>query len=143
VGKLLTQMAKCCTPIPGDDVVGYITQGRGVSVHRQDCINIVQLGLDEPERIVNVSWGEELDNQYPVNIQVEAYDRTGLLNDITSLLANEKVNLLSMNTLSTKESHTALIRFTIEVSELSALSKLLHRINQLPNVLNVFRERDF
>lgn len=143
VGKLLTQMAKCCTPIPGDDIVGFITQGRGVSVHRQDCINIVQLGLDEPERIIDVSWGEELDNQYPVNIQVEAYDRTGLLNDITSLLANEKVNLLSMNTLSAKENHTACIRFTIEVGELSVLSKLLHRINQLPNVLNVFRERDF
>jgi GTP pyrophosphokinase len=143
VGKLLTQMAKCCSPIPGDDIVGFITQGRGVSVHRQDCINIVQLGLDEPERIIDVSWGEELDNQYPVNIQVEAYDRTGLLNDITSLLANEKVNLLSMNTLSAKENHTANIRFTIEVGELSVLSKLLHRINQLPNVLNVFRERDF
>ena len=143
VGKLLTQMAKCCTPIPGDGIVGFITQGRGVSVHRQDCINVVQLGLDEPERIVDVSWGEELDNQYPVNIQVEAYDRTGLLNDITGLLANEKVNLLSMNTLSTKESHTAIIRFTIEVGELSVLSKLLHRINQLPNVLNVFREKDF
>jgi len=143
VGKLLTQMAKCCTPIPGDDIVGYITQGRGVSVHRQDCINIVQLGLDEPERIVNVNWGEELDNQYPVNIQVEAYDRTGLLNDITSLLANEKVNLLSMNTLSAKENHMATIRFTIEVGELGVLSKLLHRINQLPNVSNVFREKDF
>ncbi len=143
VGKLLTQMAKCCTPIPGDDVIGYITQGRGVSVHRQDCINIAQLGLDEPERIVNVNWGEEVDNQYPVNIQVQAYDRTGLLSDITSLLANEKVNLLSMNTLSTKEDHTASIRFTIEVGELSVLSKILHRINQLPNVLNVFRERDF
>ncbi|MBJ7538374.1 GTP diphosphokinase [Marinomonas transparens] len=143
VGKLLTQMAKCCTPIPGDDIVGYITQGRGVSVHKQDCINMAQLSLDEPERVVDVSWGEELDNLYPVNIQVQAYDRTGLLNDITGLLANEKVNLLSMNTLSAKEDHTASIRFTIEVGELGALSKLLHRINQLPNVLSVFREKDF
>ncbi|MDB4837765.1 GTP diphosphokinase [Marinomonas sp.] len=143
VGKLLTVMAKCCTPIPGDGIVGYITLGRGVSVHRQDCINVVQLGLDEPERMVNVSWGEKVDNQYPVNIQIEAYDRTGLLSDITSLLANEKVNLLSMNTLSKKEDHTALIRFTIEVGELNVLSRLLHSINQLPNVLNVFRERDF
>ncbi|MFD1382226.1 GTP diphosphokinase [Rhodanobacter aciditrophus] len=142
VGKLLTQMAKCCTPIPGDDIVGYITQGRGVSIHRQDCINMAQHSLDEPERVVDVSWGEELDNLYPVNIQVDAYDRTGLLNDITALLANEKVNLLSMNTLSAKEDHTASIRFTIEVGEISVLSKLLHRINQLPNVLNVFRERD-
>lgn len=142
VGKLLTQIAKCCTPIPGDDIVGYITQGRGVSVHRQDCINMAQLTLDEPERVVEVSWGEELDNLYPVNIQVQAYDRTGLLNDITALLANESVNLLSMNTLSAKADHTASIRFTIEVGEISVLSKLLHRINQLPNVLNVFRERD-
>ncbi|ADZ90397.1 GTP diphosphokinase [Marinomonas mediterranea] len=143
VGKLLTQMAKCCSPIPGDDIVGYITQGRGVSVHRQDCINVAQLTLDEPERIVEVNWGEELDNLYPVNIQVQAYDRTGLLSDITAMLANERVNLLSMNTLSTKESNTASIRFTIEVGELGTLSKLLHRINQLPNVLNVFREKDF
>lgn len=142
VGKLLTQMAKCCCPIPGDDIIGYITQGRGVSVHRQDCINVAQLQLEEPERIMEVSWGEEVDNLYPVNIQVQAYDRTGLLNDITALLANEKVNLLSMNTLSAKEDHTASIRFTIEVGEISALSKLLHRINQLPNVMDVFRERD-
>lgn len=142
VGKLLTQLAKCCSPIPGDDIMGYITQGRGVSIHRQDCINMAQLRLDEPERVVEVSWGEELENLYPVNIQVEAYDRTGLLSDITSLLANEKVNLLSMNTLSTKESNTAVIRFTIEVGELGVLSKLLHRITQLPNVLNAYRERD-
>jgi len=143
VGKLLTQMAKCCSPVPGDEIVGYITQGRGVSIHKQDCTNIIQMSGEEPERMVEVSWGEEVDNLYPVNIQVEAYDRTGLLNDITALLANEKVNLLSMNTLSTKESHTAVIRFTIEVGELGVLSKLLHRIDQLPNVLNVFREKDF
>jgi len=142
VGKLLTSMAKCCTPIPGDEILGFITQGRGVSVHRQDCINMVQLQVDEPERVVEVSWGEESGNLYPVNIQIEAYDRTGLLRDITNLLANEKVNLLSMNTISTKESNTALIRFTIEVGELDILSKLLHRINQLPNVLNVYRERE-
>ena len=111
-------------------------------MHRQDCINVAQLQLEEPERIMEVSWGEEVDNLYPVNIQVQAYDRTGLLNDITALLANEKVNLLSMNTLSAKEDHTASIRFTIEVGEISALSKLLHRINQLPNVMDVFRERD-
>lgn len=143
VGKLLTQMAKCCSPVPGDEIVGYITQGRGVSIHKQDCTNIIQMSGEEPERMVEVSWGEEVDNLYPVNIQVEAYDRTGLLNDITALLANEKVNLLSMNTLSTKESHTAVIRFTIEVGELGVLSKILHRIDQLPNVLNVFREKDF
>jgi GTP pyrophosphokinase len=142
VGQLLTQMAKCCSPIPGDEIVGYITQGRGVSVHRQDCINMVQHSVDEPERVVEVSWGEELDNLYPVNIQVRAYDRTGLLNDITALIANEKVNLLAMNTLSTKENNSAMIRFTIEVGELSVLSRLLHRINQLPNVLDVFREKD-
>jgi len=143
VGKLLTSMAKCCSPIPGDEVLGFITQGRGVSIHRQDCINMVQLQVDEPERVVEVSWGEDSGNLYPVNIQIEAYDRTGLLRDITNLLANEKVNLLSMNTISTKESNTALIRFSIEVGELDILSKLLHRINQLPNVLNVYRERDF
>lgn len=142
VGKLLTQVARCCSPVPGDDIIGFVTQGRGVSVHRKDCINMAQLQLEEPTRVVEVSWGEESDNLYPVNIQIEAYDRTGLLRDITALLANEKVNLLSMNTLSEQENHTALIRFTVEVSELGALSRLLHRIDQLPNVLNVYRERD-
>ncbi len=143
VGRLLTNMARCCSPVPGDHIVGYITLGRGVSIHRQDCLNVVQHTLDEPERIVEVNWGEEVENLFPVSIQVEAYDRTGLLSDITSLLANEKTNLLSMNTLSTKESHSASIRFTIEIDQLSALSRLLHRINQLPNVINVFREREF
>ncbi|MFT2111055.1 GTP diphosphokinase [Marinomonas sp. 2405UD68-3] len=143
VGRLLTNMARCCSPVPGDHIVGYITLGRGVSIHRQDCLNAIQHTLDEPERIVEVSWGEEVENLFPVGIQVEAYDRTGLLSDITSLLANEKTNLLSMNTLSAKESHSASIRFTIEIDQLSALSRLLHRINQLPNVINVFRERDY
>jgi len=142
VGKLLTQVAGCCTPVPGDDIIGFVTQGRGVAVHRQDCINIVQLQSEEPTRVVEVSWGEEFDNLYPVNIHIEAYDRTGLLRDITVLLANEKVNLLSMNTLSTKENHTALIQLTIEVAELGTLSRLLLRIDQLPNVVDAYRELD-
>ncbi|OZG70611.1 GTP diphosphokinase [Hahella sp. CCB-MM4] len=138
VGNLLTQMANCCKPLPGDPIVGYITVGRGVSIHRQDCINALQLQSSEPNRIIEVSWGDT-EFTYPVDILIDAYDRSGLLRDITILLANERVNVTTVNTQSDKKQNTARLQLTIEVASLESLARVLDRIRRLSNVIDVRR----
>lgn len=142
VGNLLTQMAKCCQPVPGEPIVGYITIGRGVTIHRQDCPTALQLAEREPERIIQVSWGSEPVQTYPVNVLIRAYDRSGLLSDITQVLFNEKVNVVALQTSTSKEDNSALIQLTIEVSTLDILSRLLNRLDQLPNVIEARRQRN-
>ncbi len=139
VGNLMTQMANCCHPVPGDPVIGYITVGRGVTIHRQDCPNALQLASREPERMIQVDWGPIPAKTYPVDVQIKAYDRSGLLRDISQLLLNEKINALAVNTLTNKEDNTASMRLTIEITGLDALGRLLSRISQLPNIIEVKR----
>ena len=134
VGNLLTQIASCCNPVPGDAITGYITLGRGVSIHRQDCSNILQLQTDEPERIIKVEWGNAPQSSYSVDIVIEAYDRQGLLRDITTLLDSERINISAMQTLSDKRKNTVDMVFTIEIRGFDELSRILNRLNQLPNV---------
>lgn len=139
VGNLKTQLANCCQPLPQDAILGYITLGRGVTIHRQDCANLLQLQTEEPQRIVEVEWGSTANNNYPVNISIQAWDRAGLLRDITTLLANEKANILLVNTLTHQEDNLAELKLTLEVNSLASLGKLLSKINQLPNILEVSR----
>lgn len=141
VGNLLAQTAQCCMPLPGDPVRGYITVGRGVSVHRQDCPNLLQLQSNEPERIIEVDWGGQARATYPVEIEIEAFDRSGLLRDITTLLANERVNLLGTNTWSDREHNMATLQLTLEMSDLESLGVLLAKISRLPNIVRVVRRR--
>lgn len=141
VGNLMTQMAKCCQPLPGEEIVGYITIGRGVTIHRHDCTNLNQLRAEDPNRLVNVEWGSKKAQMYPVEIRIKAWDRTGLLRDITMILANERVNVLSVNTLTDKKENQANILLTLEVSGLEALGQVLNKISQLPNVVDVHRFR--
>ena len=141
VGKLLTQIARCCKPVPGDDIVGYITQGRGVSIHRGDCAQLLNLKSRDPRRILEVAWGGGENHVYPVDIHIEAYDRQGLLRDITNLLSLNKVNVLGMNTRSDTQLHTVKMTITLEIREMSELSRLFDRIGGLPNVISVERER--
>lgn len=143
VGNLLTQIANCCQPVPGDNIVGYVTLGRGVSIHRQDCSNILQLGLEHPGRILEVHWGgvEKQVSTYPVEVRIRAYDRKGLLRDITVVLANDGVNVTAMHTLTHREDLLADILLTIEIEDLNMLSRSLNKISQLPNVLEAKRHR--
>lgn len=134
VGNLMTHMAKCCKPLPGDDIVGYITQGRGVSIHRSDCRNILRARNNSEHHLVEVSWGGPQQDVYSVDIQIIAYDRKGLLHDITALLSNEKINVTAVNTQSDARTHEARMRLTLEIEDLARLSNLLSRINKLPNV---------
>ncbi|MCG7588984.1 MULTISPECIES: GTP diphosphokinase [unclassified Halomonas] len=142
VGNLKTSMANCCRPVPGEPIVGFITQGRGVTVHRQDCPNILQLRMEEPQRIIEVEWGERAHTRYPVTIEIQAWDRSGLLRDVTGLLGNEKVNVLAVNTLTDTDEGVARLRITLEVDGLESLGRLFSRIQQLPNVTEVRRLRN-
>ncbi|MYM62567.1 GTP diphosphokinase [Pseudomaricurvus sp. HS19] len=140
VGNLLTHIAGCCNPVPGDAIMGYITLGRGVSIHRQDCHNVLQLQTDEPERIIKVDWGEAPQNVYSVDVLIEAFDRHGLLKDITTLLDAERINISAMQTLSDKRKNTVDMQVTIEIRSFTELSRVLSRLNQLPNVATARRK---
>jgi len=142
VGRLLTTMAHCCNPVPGDPIVGYITVGRGVSIHRQDCMNVLQLEDMEPNRIIEVSWGPTPESAYSVSIEVQAYDREGLLRDITTVLANERVNVTGLNTYSDQQENTANLTIVMEISSLDALGQVTAKIKQLPNIIDVRRKRN-
>lgn len=141
VGNLLTQIAGCCQPVPGDAIVGYITLGRGVTIHRQDCANALQLASREPERTIQVSWGPVPVQTYPVDILIKAFDRSGLLRDVSQILLNERINVLAVNTRSNREENTANMLLTIEIPGLDALGRLLGRISQLPNIIEARRNR--
>jgi GTP pyrophosphokinase len=140
VGNLLTQIAKCCRPVPQDPIVGYITRGRGVTIHRRDCPNLLRLAATERERLLEVDWGGAAGNVYPVSIEILAYDRAGLLRDITSVLANEKINVIGVNTHTDKKDYAAHMHLTLEIRDIGELSRVLSRIGQLPNVLEVRRK---
>lgn len=141
VGNLLTSIASCCKPVPGDPIIGYITVGRGVSIHREDCTNAFQLREHEGERIIEVSWSEDGESTYPVDIFIEAFDRSGLLRDVMMVLANENINVLAANTQSDKKSNVAHLSLTIEVGRLELLGKIMDKINQVQNVTDVHRQR--
>ena len=141
VGSLLTTIATCCQPEPGDPISGYITLGRGVSVHREDCSNIVYLSEKEPGRIIEVNWGDEVEETFPADIYIEAYDRSGLLRDIMILLADSEVNIIAANTLSDKSNNIARLSITVEITGLEILGFIMDKINQLPNVIEVYRKR--
>ncbi len=142
VGNLMTNIARCCKPLPGDEIVGYITKGRGVSIHRKDCPNILRLGQEDRGRLIQVSWGgRQESNAYPVDIHVLAYDRQGLLRDITAIFTNEKVNVLAVNTMTDIKDHMARMSLTVEIVDIDQLSRILMKISQLPNVIEVKRKR--
>jgi GTP pyrophosphokinase len=141
VGNLLTNLAQCCRPVPGDmEIIGYITQGRGVTIHRGDCPNVLRLKEKSPERLIAVNWGaKDTTATYPVDVQIEAFDRPGLLRDITAVFANEKINLSTVNVITTKHEHKAKVLATLDIANIDQLSRVLAMVEQLPNVTEVRR----
>lgn len=135
-GGLLVNLARCCSPMPGDDIVGYITRGRGVTVHRRDCANI--LALKDPERLVDVSWGGIHEEQrYPVPVEVVAYDREGLIRDISTIIADEKVNISEVSVSTRQE--IATFHITMDISNNQQLTRILSKIELLPSVVETYR----
>jgi GTP pyrophosphokinase len=141
VGSLLTTMSTCCKPVPGDEIIGFITRGQGVAVHRRDCVNIINLETAKRERLIEVEWGEGLNHTYEVALHIEAIDRHGLLRDVSKVLADEKVDVISVNTISNKQEQTADMTITIEISDLQQLGRLMDKIGMLPNIIKVVRNK--
>ncbi|HUI89862.1 MAG TPA: bifunctional (p)ppGpp synthetase/guanosine-3',5'-bis(diphosphate) 3'-pyrophosphohydrolase [Anaerolineales bacterium] len=133
---LLTTMGKCCNPAPGDQIIGYITRGRGATIHRQDCPNILRLGLKDRERIVRVDWGQQV-RTFPVPIRIKAYDRQGLMSDVTNLLNDEGVNIADVKV--TVNRSLAELRLIVEVQDIAQLSKVLTKLENVPNVMEAHR----
>jgi GTP pyrophosphokinase len=134
-GGMLTQLAKCCKPVPGDPIVGFVTRGRGVTVHHRNCVNIVH--SNEAERLIEVSWGTS-QRTYPVTIKISAYDRDGLLRDVATVVAGENVSMSSVHVTTNKNLATFIA--TLEIAGTAQLSKLMDRIERLPNVIEVKRQ---
>jgi GTP pyrophosphokinase len=138
VGNLLTQIARCCRPVPGDPIVGFITRGKGVSIHRRDCVNILRMPSEKRVRLVEVSWGTE-PRAYPVDVRIEAFDRQGLLRDITGIMANDHINVLSATTRTDRSDQSVTMELTLEVEGSAQLSALMDKLGALPNVTSVRR----
>ena len=138
VGDLLTHLAQCCHPVPGDKIAGYVTRSRGVTVHRQDCHNVVH--EDEEDRLIPVEWGES-SHLYPVQIQVQAWDRVGLMRDISTLVAEEKINIVAVS-LTNNDDQTISTFLTLETANLAQLSRLLAKIEGIREVISTTRIGD-
>jgi GTP pyrophosphokinase len=137
---LLTTIARCCNPVPGDEIVGYVTRGRGATIHRTDCPNILR--LRERERLVRVAWGEPK-RTYPVSVRVKAYDRDGLARDVSNLVANEGINmgLVQAGVNHGSKLSLAVLDLVLEVKDIDQLTRVLTRIEALPNVMEAHRVR--
>ena len=131
---ILTSFARCCNPGPGDEIVGYITRGRGATIHRKDCPNV--LNLEDPNRLVQVNWGEAIAT-YPIPVRIKAYDRDGLMRDVSTLIAEEGVNMPKVKVETTK--NQAVFDLVLEVKDISQLSRILNRLENLPNVMEARR----
>jgi len=141
VGDLMTHLARCCKPVPPDPVVGFITRGRGVTVHRHNCPNLVKLPAQDKGRLVDVVWREgPRQADYPVDVLVRAEDRKGLLRDVSAAFTNEDVDVVGVKTISDRRTDIATMHFTVEIGDIDQLGRLLAKVAQLPGVLQVERE---
>ena len=140
ITNIMTQMAGCCHPLPGDSITGFITAGRGVTIHRVDCDNIAHLKIQEPERIVTVQWQRSEDFSYPVKVSITACDRQGLIRDITTVLANNKINVVDIDVKTTKNSDLVTILMTIETSDLKRFEQIKSKLSQLEAIMEIKRQ---
>ncbi len=139
IGDLMSNFARCCRPVPPEGVVGYITQGRGVSIHRADCGNFLGLNRRHPERMIEVSWGESETATYPVELCLRAMDRGGLLRDISAVLSDENANVTTLSTHTDKKSLETVMDISVDIRDLPTLSTAISRLEQIPNVVSVKR----
>lgn len=139
VDNLMTHLARCCQPIPGDQIKGYITQGRGISVHRSDCEQLEELSHHAPERIIDTVWGSGYVGSYILTIRVEALERGGLLKDVTALLTNEKIKVATMKSRSDYKRQLTIMDFDLEVNNIEVLSRVITRVEQINDVMSVKR----
>ena len=139
VGNLLTTLARCCQPLPGDPVRGFITRGRGVSVHRADCVSLARLARRDPDRVIDVEWGKVAAQAYEVDIELHGYDRKGLQKDVTALISNFGTHIIASSSRVFTRTGEVEMRFTLRVRDFEQLSILLGRLTALPNVVDARR----
>ncbi|MDH5728582.1 MAG: bifunctional (p)ppGpp synthetase/guanosine-3',5'-bis(diphosphate) 3'-pyrophosphohydrolase [Gammaproteobacteria bacterium] len=140
VDDLMSHLARCCKPLPGDEVKGFITRGRGIAVHRLDCQNLMNLKRRFPQRIVDVDWGGGTNSRFEIDVEIHALDRSGLLRDVTSVVAAEDVNVLAANTQTNKRTREAKMVITLELSDHDQLTRAMSRLEQIQSVLSVHRK---
>ncbi|MCF6194308.1 MAG: GTP diphosphokinase, partial [Kangiellaceae bacterium] len=139
VGNLLTRMAGCCKPIPGDEISGFVTLSRGIMIHRSDCRYLLSSRETSPEKVLAVSWTHQVNKQYLIDLVIRAYDRKGLLSDITLLLSNEKVSVTLLNTRVDHKQLEVGINLQVELDNLSNVSRIINLLEQLANIISVNR----
>jgi GTP pyrophosphokinase len=142
VGDLMSTIARCCRPVPPELIAGYITLGRGVSIHRADCANLLRLRDAQPQRVLAVDWGSSSpERTFAVSVRIEAFDRRGLVRDVSGVLADERISIEAMNSVTNAAENTATVDLTVKVHGLEELSRLLTRFAGLPNVIRASRHR--
>ncbi len=139
VGNLLTHMARCCQPLPGEPIIGYITIGRGVSIHKQSCANVVKATTKQQERFLAVNWGEDAPSSYQVDIVITALARPNLPQDVANLCANESAKIMSFKTDSDSQPHRFRMQITLEIDGMTTLSRLLHRLERVADIYEARR----
>jgi GTP pyrophosphokinase len=139
VGNLMTQFGRCCKPVPGDLIIGFITLNSGITIHKHNCPNMLALPEDKRQRLIEVEWGQDAQSVYPVEISVTAFQRTGLMQDLSTILANQKINLLSINSKTSKLEQMVYTRLTIEIHSVDELVSIIDSLGQIPNVQDVKR----
>ena len=136
---MLVRLSRCCTPVPPDEIMGFVTRGRGVSVHRSDCANAVSLMAEQGDRLIDVDWGGEMGSHFVVSVDLKALDRPGLLRDITGVLADHQVNVLSTTTSTSGADRVATMRFDFEIVDPTHLETLLRMLRRVDSVYDVHR----
>ncbi len=139
VGNLMTQFARCCKPVPGDSIIGFITVSSGITIHKTDCPNVLALPEEKRQRLIEVEWGQNSSSVYPVEISVTAFQRTTLMQDISTILANMKINLLDINSTTHRDEQMVYTRLTVEIHSTEELVVIMDKLTQLSNVQDVKR----
>ena len=139
VDNLMTTLAGCCAPIFGDDIVGYVTQNRGVTIHRKECAQLQILARNYPERIVTASWGEKNEAQYQLTLCVRAINRAGVLKDISTVMTNEKAKVIHVGSTMNDDQTKILFEVTIEINTLEDLNRLMKKLKNLSDVIKAYR----
>jgi len=141
VGNLMTSMAKCCSPVPGDPVVGYVTQGRGVTIHREDCGQVVHWRAENNPRLLKVNWGAQPSTSYSVELMVRAFDRRDLIRDISTVLSTSDTQVTDISSRLDESLDEVTIRLRVRVKDYEQLSELLNRLGSVSNVIEAMRMR--
>jgi GTP pyrophosphokinase len=142
IDNLMTSFAGCCRPLPGDAIAGYVTGGRGVSVHRRDCSKLQRLAAENPARIIDVRWQDAQPRVHAVDLRVVAHDRAGLLKDLVTLLGNERVNVLDLGSTVDRARQIATVRLTVEIGSLEALARVLEKLGRVRGTISVQRHSE-